>query len=114
VTYATLTEDPEQFNQTLLDCIEDGMVAILGEQVLESLFIRLETDQGLRRYEIPHNIDTFFAELEKAFGSPSGKTVGRFIIKLLYARLGLKFDAQANRLLVDYVRDARRESGRKN
>lgn len=85
------------------------MVAILGSEVLESLFLSLETYQGLSRYEIPSNIDTFFAALEKAFGSASGKTVGRFIIKLLYARLGLQFDGKTNRLLVDYVIDARRE-----
>ncbi|HUK28705.1 MAG TPA: hypothetical protein VLV31_09800 [Candidatus Acidoferrales bacterium] len=105
----TALANPERFDQTLLDCVKDGMVAILGSEVLESLFLSLETYQGLSRYEIPSNIDTFFAALEKAFGSASGKTVGRFIIKLLYARLGLQFDGKTNRLLADYVIDARRE-----
>ena len=112
MSYATLTANPERFNQTLLDCVKDGMVAILGDDVLESLFVSLETYQGLSRYEIPRNIDTFFAALEKSFGPPSGKTIGKFIIKLLYARLGLPFDGRANRLLIDYVIDARRELGK--
>jgi hypothetical protein len=84
------------------------MRAILGEQVLESLFVRLETYQSLTRDEIPRHLDTFFIALEKAFGEPSGKTIGRFIIKLLYARLGLAFDCRSNRVLADYIVNARR------
>jgi len=111
LSYSPLA-DPEQFDQTLLDCVKDGMIAILGDEVLESLFVSLETYEGLSRYEISRNIDTFFAALEKSFGPASGKTIGRFIIKLLYARLGLEFDGKTNRLLVDYVIDARRKSGK--
>jgi hypothetical protein len=109
-----LIENSDYFNQTLLDCVVDGVTAILGHQVLESLFVRLETYQGLARNEIPLHLDTFFAALEKAFGPPSGKTIGRFIIKLLYARLGLEFDCKSNRVLVDYVADAMTKLGRKN
>lgn len=100
------------FNRTLLDCIEDAGKAILGEQMLESLFGRLETYQGLTRDQIPRNLDTFFAALEKAYGQASGKTVGRFIVKLLYARLGLEFNGGSNQFLLDYVERARRELGR--
>jgi hypothetical protein len=104
----------EGFNQTLLDCIDDGVKAILGEDVLESLFVRLEIYQRLPRDEVPRNVDVFFAALEKAFGEPSGKTVGRFIIKLLYARLGMEFDGRSNRVLADYILNARKSLVREN
>jgi hypothetical protein len=113
-SHVTRAANPEGFNQTLLDCIDDGVKAILGEEVLESLFVRLETSQCLSRDEIPRNVDIFFAVLEKAFGEISGQTVGRFIIKLLYARLGMEFDGRSNRVLADYVINAKRSLVREN
>ena len=113
LTYAALA-GPEYFNQTLLDSVEDAVSSVLGEQVVRSLFIRLERFDGLSRDEIPHRLDTFFEALEKAFGKTSGKTIGRFIIKVLYVRLGLEFDSRSNRMLLDYVKDARKELGLEN
>ena len=111
LSHATLVEESDRFNQTLLDCVDDAVRAIMGEEVLQSLFVNLGTYQGLSREEIPFHLDVFFPALEKAFGQPSGRTVGRFIIKVLYARLGLEFDSASNRVLLDYVEDARRELG---
>jgi len=93
----------------LLDSIEDAVKSVLGGEVLESLFVNLQTFHGLTREEIPRRLDVFFPALERAFGTTSGKTVGRFIIKVLYVRLGLEFNGKSNRLLLDYVEDARRE-----
>jgi len=108
---AALIMKSEHFNQTLLDCIEDAVRAILGQDVLDSLFASLETYEGLTRDGIPRHMDVFFPALEKLFGQPSGKTIGRFIIKVLYARFGLEYDSRPNRLLLDYVEDARRRVG---
>jgi hypothetical protein len=107
LTVPTTEEDSPLFDRTLLECIDDGVKAILGEEVRESLFIRLETYQ-IRRDEIPRHVDAFFAALEKAFGQASGQSLGKFIIKLLYARLGLEFDGRSDELLVDYALNARK------
>jgi hypothetical protein len=114
LTYAALDLDSGGFNQTLLDCVEEAVRSILGEQVLESLFVRLQTYDGIRRDEIPDRLEMFFPALERAFGHVSGKTIGRFIIKVLYIRLGLKFDGRSNRVLFDYVGDARKQLGLEN
>ena len=106
--YPAMVTKPEVFDGALLGCIDDAVKAVLGEQVLESLFVRLETCQHLPREEIPRHVDTFFAGLEQAFGKQSGKTVGRFIIKLLYARLEMKFDSRPDGLLEDYIMNAKR------
>jgi hypothetical protein len=37
LSYMAMTANSESSNRTLLDCIDDAMKAILGEQVLESL-----------------------------------------------------------------------------
>ena len=110
----TLTANLGYFNETLLDSIEDAVKSVLGEEVLESLFVNLQTFHGLTREEIPRRLDVFFPALERAFGNTSGKTVGRFIIKVLYVRLGLEFNGKSNRLLLDYVEDARRKVGMEN
>jgi hypothetical protein len=110
----TALADTEYFNHTLLNSVEDGVKSVLGEQVVKSLFFHLEKFDGLPRDEIPNNLETFFAALEKAFGKASGKTIGRFIIKVLYVRLGLEFDGRSNRVLLDYVKDARRGVGLEN
>jgi len=112
LTYATLATDSGYFDQTLLDCVTDAVKSILGAEVLESLFIHIEIHNRLTRHEIPRQPDVFFASLEEAFGPMSGKTIGRFIIKLFYAKLGLAFDSKSNRIPLDYVEDARRKLGR--
>ena len=113
MTFAALA-DSEYFNQTSVDSVEEGVRSVLGQQVMESLFVRLERFDDLTRDEIPNRLDTFFGALEKAFGKTSGRTIGRFIIKVLYVRLGLEFDGRSNRMLPDYVNDARRELGLEN
>ena len=111
MTCTALTADVGHFNETLLDCIEDAVKSILGKQVLESLLVNLETFDGLTREEIPRRLNVFFPALERAFGETSGRTVGRFIIKVLYVRLGLEFNGRSNQVLLDYVEDARRKVG---
>lgn len=98
-------------HQDAIDCIRDAVKSILGDEVLESLFIHLETRNDLTRDEVPHRPDVFFASLKEAFGQMSGETIGRFIIKLFYARLGLAFDSRSNGILLDYVENARRKIG---
>jgi hypothetical protein len=98
----------------LLDSIEEAVKSILGTEVLESLLVRLQTYDGISKDEIPDRLEIFFPALERAFGQTSGKTIGRFIIKVLYIRLGLKFESKSNRMLLDYVGDARRELGLEN
>jgi len=114
MAFAALEVNSGSFNQTLLDCIEDAVKSILGTDVLESLLVRLQTYDGITKDEIPDRLEIFFPALERAFGQTSGKTIGRFIIKVLYIRLGLKFEGKSNRMLLDYVGDARRELGLEN
>ncbi len=104
----TAQAEGNDFDETLLFSTEQAVTGLLGQQVLESLFFNLETYQGLSRKEIPHRLEVFFPALEKAFGPMSGKTIGRFIVKVLYSKLGLEFVNRSNLGLVEYVEFARR------
>jgi|SRR3990172_2338144 len=101
--------DTKVFSETLLMSIEQAIAGLLGEQVVQSLFFNMETYQGLSRDEIPCRLDVFFPGLEKAFGPTSGKTIGRFIVKVLYAKLGMEFVDRRNCGLPEYVEAARSE-----
>jgi hypothetical protein len=105
----SLAKDTQEFNETILKSVEDGITSVLGKQVLESLFLHLEAYRGLPRAEIPSRLEVFFPVLEKAFGPITGKTLGRFIVKLVYTRLGLEFPNKPNQQLVEYVENARSE-----
>jgi len=107
LTYPAMRGDSTDFSDIMLDCIEDAVQSVLGAEGLEALFVRLEHDFALTKTEIPFRLDVFFRGLERAFGEISGKTVGRFIVKVLYARLGLTFDGRQNRGLLDYVEEAK-------
>ena len=104
-----LAGDTEGFSETLLMSIEQAVAALLGEEVVRSLFFNMENFQGLSRDEIPRRLDVFFPALEKAFGPISGKTIGRFIVKVLYAKLGLEFVQKSNCGPLEYVEHARRK-----
>ncbi len=110
----TAQAERNDFDETLLLSMEQAVTALLGEQVLESLFFNMKTHQGLSREEIPYRLEAFFPALEKAFGPISGKTIGRFIVKVLYARLGLEFVQKSNCGPLEYVEYARRELGKEN
>ncbi len=105
----TAQAEGNDFEETVLLSTEQAVTGLLGQQVLDSLFFNMETYQGLSREEIPRRLNVFFPALEKAFGPMSGKTIGRFIVKVLYAKLGLEFVNKPNCELSEYVDSARRE-----
>ncbi len=113
MTRVILAGDAEEFDrrfsEILLMSVEEGVVLLLGEEVMRSLFFYMEKFSGLSRDEIPCRLDDFFAALVKAFGPISGKTIGRFIFKVLYAKLGLEFVSKPNCALSEYADYARRK-----
>ena len=113
LTQVTAISD-SAFNEALLKSVDDAVISTLGKTVLQSLFTHLLAFRQLPRDEIPNHLNVFFPALEKAFGPMSGKTLGRFVVKVLYARLGLEFDGASDRALLDYVENARRELGVRN
>jgi len=99
--------EPAEFRQILLEAVDYGLM-VLGEIVRQAIYERIEKDHGLKRAEIPEQLEAF----QKALGSVLGvsaKTVERLIAKSLYRRLKLNFTQHDGWTLIDYVNHAKGE-----
>jgi len=95
------------FDAALLESIDESIEALLGQEVALALHLNLKNKRSICREEIPDNIPTLCAVLEKYFG-PGARTIGRAIARRLYSKLGLEFSIKDNYQLTNYVEDARR------
>lgn len=99
---------PADFNERLVESIDETITALLSKGVLDSLYLHLERCFAITKDELPYRLETFFSILEKTFGS-SEKTIGKAIAKRFYFKLRLEFDEKANHNLREYVEEAKRK-----
>lgn len=97
---------PQSFNQTLLECVDEGL-SVLGNEPRQAVYQYLATIHSLDREQIPDKVDEFAAGLKKALGSAS-RVIERLILKKLFQRMGTNFREVADLEFADYVRDAKR------
>jgi hypothetical protein len=102
----TIVLEPAGFRQILLEAVDYGLM-VLGEIVRQAIYERIEKDHGLKRAEIPEQLDAFHTALGSVLGA-GAKTVEKLIAKNLYSRLGLNFTAHENWILVDYANHAKK------
>lgn len=96
----------QDFNDLLVECIHEAIVALLSLQVAEALYERLKIDYSISKDEIPCRLDALLSKLEVTFG-PSAKIVGKTIAKKFYSRLDLEFFDNPQETLVEYVEQAK-------
>ena len=99
---------PADFNERLVESIDETITALLSKSVLDSIYLHLERYLSISKDELPYRLDTFFSILEKTFGR-SERTIGKAIARRFYSKLRLEFDETANHNLRDYVEEARRK-----
>jgi hypothetical protein len=92
--------EPAEFRQIVLEAVDYGLM-VLGEIVRRAIYGRIEKDHGLKRADIPEQLEAFHKALESVLGI-SAKTVERLIAKNLYQKLGLDFTEHVNWTLADY------------
>ena len=97
-----------EFRQILLEAVDYGLNA-LGEIVRRAIYERIEKDHGLKRAEIPEQLELFHKALESVL-SVSAKTVEKLIAKNLYQKLGLNFTPRPEWTLIEYVDHAKTTS----
>jgi len=97
--------EPAEFRRILLEAVDYGLM-VLGEIVRQTIYGRIEKDHGLKRADIPEQLDAFHTALGSVLGV-SAKTVERLIAKNLYQRLNLNFTPRPEWTLVDYVNHAK-------
>jgi hypothetical protein len=89
------------FSEMLLEAVDYGLM-VLGEIVRQAIYERIETDCGLKRTEIPVQLEAFHQALENTLGA-GARTVERLIAKNLYQKLSLNFTPHQEWTLIEYV-----------
>jgi len=97
----------KEFNDEVKLAIDDTIAAILGEQVLQALYVHLKEHYDITRDEIPYRLNTLFDALENTFGVKGAMTLSRVIAKQFYARMNMQFAELGNYKLQDYLEDAK-------
>ena len=104
----TIVLEPDGFRQILFEAVDYGLNA-LGEIVRQAIYERIEKDHGLKRADIPEQLEAFHKALGCVLGV-SAKTVEKLIAKNLYQRLNLNFTPRPEWTLVEYVDHAKTTS----
>ena len=96
-----------EFNDFLVESIDQTIRALLSRNVVDSLHAHLQTNYSITRDEIPYRLDTLITTLEKVFGVRSSQTITKAIARRFYLKLGLEFKDIPSRSLLEYVDGAK-------
>ena len=92
------------FNDLLVDSVTETITDILGAKVTSVFWYYCQAYLGITREEIPYRLDTLFAGLKDAFGMGS-ETLGRSIIKKLYAKADVSLTYVPDKPFTEYVEE---------
>jgi hypothetical protein len=87
----------------LVDSVDETISQVLGRRVT-SAFWRHYQFLGITRDEISYHLDTLFSSLKDTFGV-GGETLGRVIVKKLYAKANVPLDLKSDHTLAEYVEE---------
>jgi hypothetical protein len=96
-----------EFEEFLLDSMDDGLTEVLGEQFKEAFYKHIEQKFHIARSSLPNRLDLLASALSAVLGNTGGVVMGRAIAKRFYSKLGLRFVQKPNHSLENYVTDAR-------
>jgi len=104
---APKTGEWREFDRVLLNAVEGCLRQVLGETAAEMTFSHLERKSGLRREEIPRNIEEFSSALTELLGSGTNP-LEKLVIELLYSKLEVEYDAKPELGFTDHVEKLRK------
>ncbi|MGA2971115.1 MAG: hypothetical protein ABSE39_00670 [Candidatus Bathyarchaeia archaeon] len=96
-----------EFNDALVESIDETIIDLLGRAVLDALYAHLQTNYSISRDEVPYRLDTLLTTLEKIFGVRSSQTITKAIAKKFHLKLGLEFTGNPSHTLLEYVDEAK-------
>lgn len=103
-------EKGAEFNLILIKSIDETLTGLLSVRVVDALYDHLEKVHAISKDEVPYRLETLLSTLEKIFGGPSSKIIGKAVAKKLYAKLGLAFPLIHNNpdpTLAEYIEEAK-------
>ena len=99
-----------EFGELFAESVDQGLSDLLGSNVKFALYEYWKTGFSISRDQMHLKVNDFGKALEKTFGL-SHKTVGKYIAKRFYLKLGLDFTEKPQYGLAEYVRNAERSGG---
>jgi hypothetical protein len=97
----------KELNSVLFRCIDETLAGVLGLLGRDALYLDLLTSFSVTREELPRNLESLVAILQKNFGSSATKVISRAIAKRLYSEVQLQFEEKPDFGLLDYVGEAK-------
>ena len=95
------------FNDLLVDSVDEAISEVLGNRVTAAFWYHYQAFLGITRDEMPYRVDTLFASLKGTFGV-GGETLGRVIVKKLYAKANVPLDLKVDRSFTEHVEELKR------
>jgi len=92
------------FNALLVDSVDEAISEVLGSRVTSAFWHHYQAFLGITRDEMPYRLDTLFASLKGTFGV-GGETLGRHIVKKLYAKANAPLELKPDHTLAEYVEE---------
>lgn len=76
----------KEFNQIILESVDDGLSILGDESVLSAFYSCLEKRKGIERQDIPYKVDAFLGFLEELFHE-GASIIERRIERSLFKRI---------------------------
>ena len=96
-----------EFNDLLLQSIDETITILLSREVVEALYAYLQEAHLVSRQQVPSRLDALSAILAKTFGVPGSATISKAIAKNFYSKLALTFSDNPGGSLLEYVERAK-------
>ncbi|MGD0027500.1 MAG: hypothetical protein ABSC91_01005 [Candidatus Bathyarchaeia archaeon] len=101
------------FDKLLTEAV-DGALLCLGDSARQAIYFHLEEKFRITKGEIPNQLDSFKAGLEKIFGASGATYLEILIMKELYEKIEepLEWNETKDLAFVDYVTAAKQSYSR--
>ncbi len=101
-----VTQKMETFKKALIEAVDEGLL-MLGENGRDVVYFRLKQSYALQKDDISGHPEIFVECLRSIFGS-GAEVIERAVIKCLYSKLGIEFNAKKGFGFLEYLKEARK------
>ena len=103
-----MVEKWESWNNFFAEAVDETLKKIFKKDGTKVIYEFLENHSRLKLGDVANKPELFSATLERLMVS-AAHVIEQLILKNLYRRLGLKFEAKAGYEFPDYIRELREE-----
>ena len=98
------------FNQILLESVNEAVAVALGKPTTLELTHHLQAYIGISADEIPNHIDLLFSSLRDSFGT-RGDDLCKMVVKKMYEKAGVPFFEIGGQPMIQYVEELKARLG---